>query len=45
MYNEQLICMDCKDIEEKRHDYKAANDADINAIRQGNFNFKGIGHN
>ena len=43
MYNEQMICAPCKDRETKRDDYRAAADADDAAIRQGNFNFRGIG--
>jgi hypothetical protein len=35
--------MDCKEKETKRADYKDASDADKNAIRNGNYNFKGIG--
>ena len=43
MYNEQLICMDCKDKETKRDDYDKAVEADHEQIRQGNYNFKGVG--
>lgn len=43
MFNEQLICFDCSDKERKRDDFKAARKADEDAIRRGNFNFKGIG--
>lgn len=43
MYSTAEICMDCKDKETKRPDYKAAVDADVAAIKQGNYNFKGIG--
>ena len=43
MYDTRMICEKCKAIEEKRPDYKDAVDADEAAIRQGNFNFKGIG--
>ena len=43
MYNEQLICMECKDKETKRDDYDKAVRADHEQIRQGNYNFKGIG--
>ncbi len=43
MFNEQEICMDCKDKEKKHSDYKKAQDADHQQIRQGNYNFKGIG--
>lgn len=43
MYNEQLICMECKDKETKRGDYDKAVEADHKEIRKGNYNFKGIG--
>lgn len=43
MYSEKLICMDCKSKEEKRDDYKSAQDADRAAIKRGNYNFEGIG--
>ena len=45
MYNEQIICMDCKDKERKREDYDKAVKADIDQIKNGNYNFKGIGLN
>ena len=43
MFNTALICMDCKDKETGRPDYKQAVEADEAAIKSGNFNFKGIG--
>lgn len=43
MFNTQMICMDCKEAEKKRPDYNQAVEADESAIRQGNYNFKGIG--
>lgn len=43
MFNEQVICMSCKENEKKRDDYKKAVDADIAEIKKGNYNFKGIG--
>jgi ArsR family metal-binding transcriptional regulator len=43
MFNTQTICMDCKDAEEKDPRYKAAREADEDAIRRGDFNFGGIG--
>ena len=45
MYNEDCICMECKDKERKREDYKRANDADIEQIKKGNYGFKGVGLN
>lgn len=44
MYNEDVICMSCKDAEKKRDDYKQAVDADIAEIKKGNYNFEGIGY-
>lgn len=43
MFNEQLICMGCKDEESERKDYDKAREADLKEIRKGNYNFKGIG--
>ena len=43
MYSTRLICLTCKEEEERRDDYGEAVDADIAAIKSGNFNFKGIG--
>lgn len=43
MFNTEEICLDCKKTEEQRPDYKAAVEADVNAIKSGNYNFKGVG--
>lgn len=43
MYNEEIICMGCKDKERQRPDYNDAVEADNAEIRRGNYNFKGIG--
>ena len=43
MFNEDVICMACKEKERKRPDYREAVEADLDAIRHGNRNFKGIG--
>jgi len=39
MFNTQVICMVCKDKETKRQDYEKAVEADLRAIRDGNFNY------
>ena len=44
MYNTDVICTKCKDAERKRPDYKKASDADNEAIKNGNYNFPGIGY-
>ena len=44
MYNTDCLCMDCKEEERKRSDYKSAVDADNAEIRKGNYYFKGIGY-
>lgn len=43
MFNTQMICMECKTREEQRPDYDDARKADEDAIRSGNYNYKGIG--
>jgi len=43
MFNTELICMDCKEKEKEHPKYKDAQDADWEAIREGNRNFPGIG--
>lgn len=43
MYNADCLCMKCKEVERQRPDYKEAHDADIEAIRKGDYNFAGIG--
>lgn len=43
MFNEQCICMNCKDKESKDPEYNKAVEADREEIRKGNYNFKGMG--
>lgn len=43
MFNTQMICLDCKDKEEKRDDYDKAVKEENKALKNGNRNFKGIG--
>jgi len=43
MFNTQLICLECSKKEQKRSDYEKARKADEAEIREGNYNFKGIG--
>jgi hypothetical protein len=42
MFNEDCICMSCKEKETKDPEYKKAVEADQKEIRKGNFNYKGI---
>lgn len=44
MYNEDVICMACKEKEMKRADYSRAVEQDVDQIRKGNYNFKGMGY-
>ena len=44
MYNTQLLCMDCKDKECKRADYREAVEADLAEVKRGNYRFEGIGY-
>lgn len=43
MYNNDCICLSCKEEERKRKDYGLALEADINAMKNGNYNYSGIG--
>lgn len=42
MFNTDCICMKCKDEERKDPEYAKAEEADIQQIRQGNYNYQGI---
>ena len=43
MYNQECICIRCKEKERQRGDYSMAVEADHDQIRKGNYNFVGIG--
>ena len=42
-FNTQEICLECKDKEKKHPEYAAADKAEVDAVRQGNYNFGGMG--
>lgn len=42
-FNQQVICMSCKDRERKHPEYAAANAAELAACLRGDFNFPGVG--
>ena len=43
MFNQEVICMECKEAEKKEAGYKEAVEADLREIRRGNYNFPGVG--
>ena len=43
MFNTQTICMPCKNEERTKPEYNAAHEADIAQIKQGNYNYEGVG--
>jgi len=43
MFNTQEICMKCNREEMQHPDYERACQAEAEAVRQGNYNFPGIG--
>jgi len=43
MFNEECICSKCKEVERNETRYREAVKADNEAIKNGNYNFKGIG--
>lgn len=44
MYNNDCLCMACKEKETKRSDYETARNAEAEAVKAGNYNFPGIGY-
>ena len=42
MYNTQCICLECKKKEMHRADYKEAADAELEEVKKGNYNYRGI---
>jgi hypothetical protein len=43
MFNTDCICMECAKEERSRSDYGKARDAEMDAVRNGDRNFRGIG--
>lgn len=43
MFNEDCICMECKEKEMKDKNYEKARDKEIEEVKKGNLNYKGIG--
>ncbi len=43
IFNTEMICIPCKTKESNHPDYKRAKDIEMNEVRQGNYNFEGIG--
>ena len=43
MFNQDIICIPCKKLEKNEASYKDAVEADHKAIKEGNYNFPGIG--
>ncbi len=43
MFNEDCLCLDCIEKEKQHPDYEKARRAEHEAVKRGDFNFKGIG--
>lgn len=43
MFNTEECCPSCIKAERARSDYEEAHKAEIEEVRKGNFNFKGVG--
>lgn len=43
MFNTDVLCLDCKDAEERDPRYEEARRAEEEACRRGEFNFPGVG--
>ena len=42
MYSTECLCLDCKEKEKDRTDYQAAVKAELDEVKKGNLNYKGI---
>lgn len=42
-FNTDQICMACKQDEKEAPNYRKADDAEVAQVRQGNYNYEGIG--
>jgi hypothetical protein len=42
MFNEEVICMGCKQAEKNDPEYSTAVEADHAEIKKGNYNYKGL---
>jgi len=42
-FNKDIICMPCKEEEKMHPEYKKASDAELDAVKRGDYNFDGIG--
>ena len=42
IFNQDVICMDCKEEEKKDPDYKLAQEAEAEAVRRGDLNYPGF---
>jgi len=42
-FNTEWICIECDKKERAHPEYKRASEAELEAVRAGNYNFKGIG--
>lgn len=42
-FNTDWICLECEKKERQHPDYKRASEAELAAVRRGDYNFEGIG--
>ena len=42
MYSTECLCLDCKEKEKDRADYQAAVKVELDEVKKGNLNYKGI---
>jgi len=43
MFNTEMVCMPCKEKEEAHPEYQKAKDTEMAEVRNGNYNYDGIG--
>ncbi len=42
VFNQDVICMDCKEAEKNDPDYELAKNTEADEVRKGNYNYPGI---
>jgi hypothetical protein len=43
-FDTKMICMECSEKERSHPEYQKAKDAELSAVKSGNYNYQGIGY-
>lgn len=42
-FNEDILCIECDDLEQKHPDFEIARAVEMEQVRRGNYNYEGVG--